>query len=119
MTTNCLTVATMIVLASVALTSCNTATGRGAAIGAGTGAVVGGPVGAAVGAAGGALIGAAVDENRAAQYGPAPRGGYPMAVAAENGMYYSPYTHKVYDLRGVPSGGLVRDTDTNHLFRKP
>jgi hypothetical protein len=25
----------------------------------------------------------------------------------------------VYDLRGVPSGGLVRDAETNHLFRKP
>ena len=119
MTTNSLAVTAAAVLSSVALSGCNTATGRGAAIGAGTGAVVGGPVGAAVGAAGGALIGAAVDENRAAEYGPAPRGGYPMAVPAENGMYYSPYTHKVYDLRGVPSGGLVRDTDTNHLFRKP
>jgi hypothetical protein len=119
MTTNSLVVTAATVLASVALTSCHTATGRGAAIGAGTGAVVGGPVGAAVGAAGGALIGAAVDESRAAEYGPAPRGGYPMAVPAGNGMYYSPYTHKAYDLRGVPSGGLVRDTDTNHLFRKP
>lgn len=40
--------------ASVAVSSCDTPTGRGAAIGAGTGAVVAGPIGAAVGAASGA-----------------------------------------------------------------
>lgn len=106
-------------LALVAMSSCNTPTGRGAAIGAGTGALVGGPVGAAVGAAGGALIGAAVEEKRAAEYGPAPRGGYPVATPAGNGLYASPYTHKTYDLRGVPHGALVRDVDVNRLFRKP
>ncbi len=35
------------------------------------------------------------------------------------GLYYSPYTGRVYDLRGVPPGGLTRDVDTGRLFRKP
>ncbi len=106
--------------AAVVLTSCNTPTGQGAAIGAGAGAVAGGPVGAAVGAAAGAIVGASVEESRAREYGPVPKQGYPVAQSAEKaGMYYSPYTHKVYDLRAVPSGALVRDVDANKLFRKP
>lgn len=102
------------------LASCSTPAGTGAAAGAATGAVVGGPVGAAVGAGVGALVGVGVEETRAAEYGPAPRAGYPRATSAGRpGMYYSPYTHKVYNLRGIPHGGLVRDQDTNQLFRKP
>ena len=73
-----------------------------------------------MGAAGGALIGAAVEEKRAAEYGPVPTSGYPVAQSAgQPGMYYSPYTHKVYNLTAVPPRGLVRDADTNRLFRKP
>ncbi len=120
MKTKCLLGLSAAAFAAITLSSCDTPTGRGAAIGAGTGAVVGGPVGAVVGAAGGALVGAAVEEKRAAEYGPVPSGGYPVAQSTgQPGMYTSPYTHKMYDLHGVPRGGLVRDVDTNHLFRKP
>ncbi len=62
--------------------------------GAGTCAIVGGPVGAAVDAASGALIGSAVDESRAAEYGPVPAEGYPVARRAQRkpGFYLSPFT---------------------------
>lgn len=107
-------------LAAVVFTSCNSPTGQGAAVGAGTGALVGGPVGAAVGAGAGAIIGHAIADNRAAEYGPVPASGYPMAIpTSQPGMYRSPYTQGMYDLRGVPSRGLVRDTQANKLFRKP
>lgn len=107
-------------IAPLAFTSCHTAAGTGAAAGAATGAVVGGPVGAAVGAATGAIVGAAVDETQVHAYGPAPRQGWPPAAPTDRaGFYTSPYTGKLYDLRGVPSGGLVRDQETGKLFRKP
>ena len=107
-------------LGVVALTSCNTPTGQGAAAGAVGGAVVGGPVGAAVGAAGGAVVGSLVEENQVHLYAPAPKAGYPLAKwTGTPGFYRSPYTQRVYDLRGIRHGGLVRDTDTNKLFRKP
>jgi hypothetical protein len=77
-------------------------------------------VGAAIGAATGALIGHAIQEDRAREYGPPPAGGYPFATRAGGpGMYRSPYTGRVYDLRGVPPGGLTRDVDTGQLFRRP
>ena len=77
-------------------------------------------VGAAIGAATGALIGHAIQEDRAREYGPPPPGGYPFATRAGGpGMYRSPYTGRVYDLRGVPPGGLTRDVDTGQLFRRP
>jgi Glycine zipper len=115
-------------LAAFGLDSCDTPTGQGAAAGAGAGAIIGGiagggprsaAVGAAIGAASGALIGHAIQEDRARQYGPPPEGGYPYAKPAGGGMYSSPYTGRVYDLRGVPHGGLTRDVDTNQLFRRP
>ncbi len=57
---------------------------------------------------------------RVARYGPPPPGGFPIARwAGTPGFYYSPYTGRVYDLRGVPPGGLTRDVDTGRLFRKP
>lgn len=128
-------ITTLSAAGALALTSCETATGTGAAIGAATGAAIGantGPhgyysnrggralAGAAIGAGAGALIGAAIDANRAREYGPAPEAGYPYARrAGAPGLYESPYTGRVYDLRGVPHGGLVRDEDTNRLFRKP
>ena len=111
------------------LTSCDTPVGRGAAWGAATGAVIGAAatgnvraasIGAAAGAAAGALTGKIVQENQAAGYGPPPTGGYPLARwAGPPAFYYSPYTGRVYDLRGVPPGGLTRDVNTGGLFRRP
>lgn len=116
----CLAVFAATGLSALVLSSCNTPAGQGAAVGAGTGAIVGGPVGAVVGAGAGALIGSAVAENRVAEYGPAPATGYPMAMPTSTaGFYRSPYTQRMYDLRGVPHRGLVRDTEANKLFRKP
>ena len=106
--------------AAVFLTSCGTPAGRGAAAGAVGGAVVAGPVGAAVGAAGGALVGAAVSDTEVRRYGPAPATGYPIGRPTDTpGMVRSPYTDRLYDVRGVPRGALVLDQDTNKLFRRP
>ena len=124
------TLVTGIALAVFALDSCDTPTGQGAAAGAGAGAIIGNIaghgggrstlVGAAIGAATGALIGHAIQEDRAREYGPPPAGGYPFARPAGGpGMYRSPYTGRVYDLRGVPPGGLTRDVDNGQLFRRP
>ena len=116
-------------LSCLFLTSCDTPVGQGAAWGAATGAIIGAAatgnvraasIGAAAGAAAGALTGKIVQENQAAQYGPPPPDGYPFARwAGTPGLYYSPYTGRVYNLRGVPPGGLTRDIDTGRLFRKP
>ncbi len=116
-------------LVCLALTSCDTPVGQGAAWGAATGAIIGGAttghvraasIGAAAGAAAGALTGAIIQENQAARYGPPPPGGFPFARwAGTPGLYYSPYTGRVYDLRGVPPGGLTRDVDTGRFSRKP
>jgi hypothetical protein len=129
MRTNIFATASVTVLASCILSSCDTPVGQGAAWGAATGAVIGGlatghvraaSIGAAAGAAAGALTGKIVQENQAAQYGPPPSGGYPFARwAGTPGLYHSPYTGRVYNLRGVPPGGLTRDVDTGRLFRKP
>lgn len=109
-----------VMISAAMLSSCNTPTGTGAAAGAATGAVVGGPVGAAVGAATGAIVGTAVGASEVRTYGPAPAKGWPLAApAGQPGFYRSPYTGKLYDLRGVPHGGLVRDQDTGRLFKKP
>ena len=123
------TIVSGILLGAFFLSSCDTPTGQGAAAGAGAGAIIGGlagggprsaAVGAAIGAATGALIGHAIQEDRAREYGPPPAGGYPFATPAGGpGMFRSPYTGRVYDLRGVPPGGLTRDVDTNQLFRRP
>jgi|SRR5438874_10797811 len=119
-------VALVITLFSLVLSSCETPVGQGAGWGAATGAIIGGAAtghvrGAAIGAAAaGALFGAAIEEDQAARYGPPPPGGFPYARwAGTPGFYYSPYTGRVYDLRGVPPGGLTRDVDTGRLFRKP
>jgi hypothetical protein len=111
------------------LSSCDTPVGQGAGWGAATGAIIGGAatghvrgaaIGAAAGAAAGALTGAAIREEQAARYGPPPPGGFPYARwAGTPGFYSSPYTGRVYDLRGVPPGGLTRDVDAGRLFRKP
>ena len=102
------------------LVSCHSPAGKGAAVGSATGAVVGGPVGAATGAAGGAIIGAVVGETEATNYGPVPKAGYPVATpAGQPGMVRSPYTGRLYDVRAVPHGALVRDVDVNKVFRRP
>jgi hypothetical protein len=129
MKTNVLLTISGVLLSFFILSSCDTPTGQGAGWGAATGAIIGGAatghargaaIGAAAGAAAGALTGRVVQENQAAQYGPPPRGGYPFARwAGRSGFYYSPYTGRVYDLRGVPPGGLTRDIDTGQLFRRP
>src|SRR5712692_3092613 len=123
------TVVSGVLLSAFVLSSCETPEGQGAAYGAGTGAIIGGlatgrvrgaAIGAAAGAAAGALIGHAIQEDRAREYGPPPPGGYPFATRAGGpGMYRSPYTGRIYDLRGVPPGGLTRDVDTGQLFRRP
>jgi len=122
-------VVSVLLTSSFILTSCETPVGQGAGVGAATGAIIGGAangrvsgeaIGAAAGAAAGALMGAAIEEDEAAGYGPPPPGGFPFARwAGTPGFYYSPYTGRVYDLRGVPPGGLTRDVDTGRLFRKP
>ena len=117
---------------AMAFTSCETATGQGAAWGAATGAVLGGltshhhqaenaALGALIGANTGALIGASIDEANAVRYGPRPRGGYPFARPTERpGFFVSPYPpHRVYDLRHVPPGGLVDDEVGGGYFRRP
>jgi len=116
-------------LTTLALASCDTPTGQGAGYGAAAGAIIGGAaagnvrgaaIGAAAGAATGALIGAAIEADQAEAYGPPPPGGFPFGQrAGRPGFYRSPYTGRVYDLRGVPHGGLTRDVDTNQLFRRP
>jgi hypothetical protein len=126
---NIFAAALVIALFSLLLSSCETPVGQGAGWGAATGAIIGGAatghvrgaaIGAAAGAAAGALFGAAIEEDQAARYGPPPPGGFPYARwAGTPGFYYSPYTGRVYDLRGVPPGGLTRDVDTGRLFRKP
>jgi hypothetical protein len=129
MKANALLIISGISLSSLFLSSCDTPTGQCAGWGAATGAIIGAAatgnvrgasIGAAAGAAAGALTGRIVQENQAAQYGPPPPGGYPIARwAGRPGFYYSPYTGRIYDLRGVPPGGLTRDVDTGRLFRKP
>lgn len=119
-----------LLFASLAFTSCDTATGRGAGWGAATGAILGAAatgdvrgaaVGAVIGADTGAMIGASIDEAQAVRYGPRPRGGFPYARRTETpGFYQSPYPpHQIYNLRGVPHGGLVEDSVGGGYFRKP
>jgi hypothetical protein len=93
MGTKILTVTSTIGLVCLALASCDTPVGQGAAWGAATGAIIGGAatghvraasIGAAAGAAAGALTGAMIQENQAARYGPPPPGGFPYARWARN-----------------------------------
>jgi osmotically inducible lipoprotein OsmB len=114
---------------ALGLNSCDTPTGQGAGYGAAAGAILGAAAtgrasgaaaGAALGAATGALIGASIEADEAARYGPPPPRGYPLGrYAGRPGFYYSPYTGRVYDLRGVPHGEFTRDVDTGQLFRRP
>jgi predicted small secreted protein len=127
---NTLLIVSTLVFSSFALTSCDTATGQGAGWGAATGAVLGAAatgnvrgaaVGALIGANTGAIIGASIDEDQAMRYGPRPRGGFPFGRRTDmRGFYQSPYPpHQIYDLRGIPHGGLVDDSVGGGYFRKP
>lgn len=131
-----LAVAALLGMAAFTFNSCETATGTGALVGAGAGALLGSGgghhgsyghggnagstiAGAAIGAGAGALIGAAIDANNATHYG-APRSDYPYGRRVGNGMVASPYPpHQLYDLSGVPRGGLVDDAVGRGYFRKP
>src|SRR6184192_4427750 len=75
-------------LSCLVLTSCDTPVGQGAAWGAATEAIIGGAatghvrgasIGAAAGAASGALPGAAIEQVKAARYGPTPPSGFRYA----------------------------------------
>lgn len=115
---------------ALALCSCDSPTGLGAASGAGAGALLGGlasnrasgaAAGAAIGALTGALIGNAVENSDAEAYGPAPRGGYPLAQRTDRrGIVLSPYSpyHEI-DVTGIPHGARVRDPSCNRLFVNP
>ncbi len=121
------------VLLATGLSSCETPAGQGAGFGALNGAAAGALIGAAAsgtgrgaaigagaGALAGALIGASIAEDQARYYH-APPGGYPYGrPTGTPGYVYSPYKpHNVIDVRGVPSGALVRDPSTGGIFRKP
>jgi hypothetical protein len=112
------------------LSSCETPTGQGAGFGAAAGAIIGAAAtgdvsgaatGAVIGAATGAIIGASVEQNQAVRYGPAPGGGFPYGRPTQTrGYYQSPYPpYQVYNLRGIPHGGLVDDRVGRGYFRKP
>lgn len=127
---NNLLIVSALLFASFAFTSCDTATGRGAGFGAATGALLGAAAtgnvrgaatGALIGASTGAIIGASIDEDQADHYGPRPRGGFPFGRRTETrGFCQSPYPpYQVYDLRGIPHGGLVEDRVGGGYFRKP
>lgn len=118
---------TAAVMLACSLTSCETPTGQGAAIGAGTGAIIGGlatnrvggaALGAAAGALAGTLVGASVEDSQRRQYN---REDYPTAEPTDRGGFVvSPYRpYHVIDVRGVPSGELVRDPSCDRLFVKP
>jgi hypothetical protein len=126
----------MAALGALALTSCETATGTGALVGAGAGALLAGGgnhgyhghhgsrgdtiAGAAIGAGVGALIGAAIDADERGYYEGHPGSYYPMGRRVGRGLVESPYPpHNVVDVRGIPHGALVRDPATGRPFRKP
>ena len=120
----------LLLLPALALTSCETATGTGAAAGAAGGALIGGLatnraggalVGGALGALTGALIGNAVDQDNARAYGPPPTGGYPVArLTDRRGIVLSPYSpYPESDVADAPRGVLVRDPSCNRLFVNP
>lgn len=117
------------VLGALALSSCDTPTGQGAGIGAASGALIGAAatgnvrgaaIGAAIGAGTGALVGAAVEADQRGYYDGHEASYYPYGRSVGNGLVQSPRPpHQVYDLRGVPRGGLVKDSVGGGYFRKP
>jgi predicted small secreted protein len=127
---NTLLITSLLALASMALTSCETPTGQGAGWGAVTGAVLGAAatgdargaaVGALIGAHTGATIGAMVELDQRGYYDGHPRDYYPYARPTDTrGIVQSPYPpYALVDVRGIPRGALVRDTTSGRVFRKP
>jgi predicted small secreted protein len=127
---NTLLIASLLALASIGLTSCETPTGQGAGWGAVTGAVLGAAttgdargaaVGALIGAHTGATIGAMVELDERGYYHGHPRHYYPYARPTDTrGVVQSPYPpYALVDVRGIPRGALVRDTTSGRVFRKP
>lgn len=127
-----LTLTTALAVSSFSLTSCDTVGDRvvgGAAIGAIAGGLTGSgrnaAAGAAIGAAAGGLVGIIEAENERAYYSRGrysdPWGSYPVATQTDRRNYvispYSPYYE--INVRGVPSGALVRDPSCNRLFIRP
>lgn len=118
-------------VSSFSLTSCDTVGDRvlgGAAVGAIAGGLTGSgrnaAAGAAIGAAAGGLIGVIEAENEQAYYGRGysePYRSYPVARRTDRRNFvispYSPYYE--INVRGVPSGALVRDPSCNRLFIRP
>lgn len=130
MKANSLFIVSTLALTACALSSCETPTGQGAGFGATAGAILGAAAtgnvrgaatGALIGATTGAIIGASIEEDQAARYGPKPRSGFPYARRTETpGFYQSPYPpYQIYNLRGIPHGGLVEDRVGGGYFRKP
>ena len=122
--------AALLVASTCGLTSCDTPTGQGAAIGAGSGAIIGGlatgrvrdaAIGAGAGALAGALIGHAVERNNAEAYGERPREGYPVATRTrDRDFVVSPYRpYHTIEVSDVPRGALVRDPSCDRLFVNP
>jgi hypothetical protein len=104
------------------------ASGAGVAATAGN-LVAGGVVGAAVDAGTGAwnslypnpvsvpLVPAPLDPEAARKL---RRSKYPLGLPSDQaGMLRSPYTQRLYDVRQVPHGTLVRDIDVDKLFINP
>lgn len=130
MKANTLSIVSALAISALALSSCETPTGQGAGFGAAAGAVLGAAAtgdvhgaatGALIGATTGAIIGASIEEDQALRYGPRPRSGFPYGRRTETpGYYQSPYPpYQVYNLRGIPHGGLVEDRVGGGYFRKP
>ncbi len=127
----CGVAAALLAVVPCGLTSCDSPTGQGAAIGAGAGALIGAAAsggrpgavlaGAAAGALTGTLIGASVEESNAEAYGERPRDGYPYASRTGHpGFVVSPYPpHYTIDVRSVPRHALVRDPSCDRLFVNP
>ncbi|MEO7932319.1 MAG: hypothetical protein ABIT76_04080 [Chthoniobacterales bacterium] len=127
------------------LTSCESAAGTGALVGAGIGGIIGHntnngggtrtAVGAGLGALAGALAGAAYDEHKREKYAREDgyyrdgevRGyerrerSYPYGEPTRYAGYVrSPYRpYNIIDVRGIPSGALVVDPSVDRPFRNP
>ncbi len=104
------------------------ASGSGVAATAGN-VALGGPIGMAVDAGTGAWN-SLYPNPVSVQLTPAPldpqaarklrKSRYPLGTPSDRaGMVHSPYTQRVYDVRQVPHGTLVRDVDVDKLFVNP
>lgn len=114
----------------IALTSCDSPAGTGAAAGAGGGAILGAIlghgrpenvlIGAAAGAATSALIGHAVAVGRADDRGYYEGEQLPYGRPLGHGLVESPYQpHNTIDTRGIPHGAVIEDPSTGGRFIKP